>query len=226
MPGRAGAQVDRGHGRLLVGEQLHPRRPGRDPGDEADEAVRGDDRVVDPDAVLRARRDDDRLRERAGRPADHLGRDRVEVGGEARTVDVVEQRRRYAFSWSANSLWIARWRRSRLGAERSASERAVEQAVGPAVGVTERLRDALEAHRERAEDGRAGRLDAAQRAVVAGAERERDEDERERARGSPRRGGGEAGPRCESGAGRRDAPDCQAQRRRSRAALPGHGEPV
>ncbi len=34
---------------------------------------------------------DDRLRERAGRPADDLRGDGVEVGGEARAVEVVEQ---------------------------------------------------------------------------------------------------------------------------------------
>ena len=37
-------------------------------------------------------RDHDRLRERAGGPADHLGRDRLEVAREARPVDVVLQR--------------------------------------------------------------------------------------------------------------------------------------
>ena len=62
---------------------------------------------------------------------------------------------------------------------RSASERALEEAVGPPVAVAKRLRDALEADRERPEDGRAGGLDTAQRAVVAGAEGHRDEDERE-----------------------------------------------
>ena len=54
---------------------------GRDAGHEADEAVGGDDRVVDANAVVRAGGDDDRLRERAGRAADDLGGDRVEVAG-------------------------------------------------------------------------------------------------------------------------------------------------
>ena len=84
--------------------------------------------------------------------------------GEARAVDVVELLRRYAFSWSANSLWIERWRSSRNSvAELLGVAARGEEAVAPGVRVAERLRDALEADRERAKHGRAGRLDTAQR---------------------------------------------------------------
>ena len=113
---------------------------------------------------IRARRDDDRLRERAGRAADHLGSDRVEVGREARAVDVVEQlaqvcvllERELALDRALAKVAHLRPQLLGLGACR-------EEAVGPRVGVTERLRDALEAHRERAERGRSRRLDAAHR---------------------------------------------------------------
>ena len=100
-----------------------------------------------------------------------------------------------------------------------------EEAVGPAVGVAERLRDALEPDRERPERRRAGRLDAAQRAVLVRAERERDEDERgedEDAHDEPTA----KRSRAARGNGRGDTPDGQAQRRRSRAALPGMARPV
>ena len=47
--------------------------PGRDLRDDADEAVGGDDRIVEADAVVGARGDDDRLRERDARATDDLG---------------------------------------------------------------------------------------------------------------------------------------------------------
>ena len=61
--------------------------------------------------------------------------------------------------------------------------------------------------------------------LVARPERERDEHERredEHADDEPTA----KRPRAARGNRRGDTPDCQAQRRRSRAALPGHGEPV
>ena len=98
---------------------------------------------------------------------------------EARAVDVVQQlaevlvllERERALDRALSELPY-------LGAERLglASARS-EEAVGPGVGVAERLRDALEPDRERPEGGRARRLDAAQRAVVARAEGERNEDQ-------------------------------------------------
>ena len=54
----------------------------------------------------------------------------------------------------------------------------VEQAVGPAVRVTEGLCDPLEPYGERTQHRRARRLDTGERAVLSRAERERDEDER------------------------------------------------
>ena len=149
-----------------------------------------------------------------------------EVGGEARAVDVVELlaqvlvllEREIALDRALAK--VAQLRPELLGvAARS------EEAVGPGVHVTERLRDALEADGERAKRRRAGRLDAAHRARVVGAERERDEDERREDEDADDEATPER-PRAARGNGRGDTPDCQAQRRRSRAALPGHGEPV
>ena len=147
--GCAGPQVDRGCSCRLVGEQLHPCEIGRDACDDADEAVGGDRRVVQADAVARARGDDDRLRERARRPARDLRDDGVEVSGEARAVDVVELRaqvlvllqRELALDCPLQEVAV-------LLAEPFGLVARGEQAVGPAVGVTERLRDALEPDRE------------------------------------------------------------------------------
>ena len=115
-----------------------------------DEPVRRDDGVVDPDAVLRAGCDDDRLRERARRAgrSPRPRRDRSRPGSAGRP-GTRRSRRRDSFSWRANSFWIARWRRSRTSRGALRLGAGVEQAVGPAVRVTERLRDALDADRER-----------------------------------------------------------------------------
>ncbi len=129
---------------------------------------------------FRPRRDHDRLRERSGGPADHLGRDRLEVAREARPVDVVLQRaqivvllqRELALDRPLAQLPVLDAQALGLGSGRA-------QAVRPLVGVSERLRQALEADREGLQDGGAGGMDAAQLAVLTGAEGHRDEDQRE-----------------------------------------------
>ena len=172
-----------------------------------------------------ARGDHDRLRERTARPSRDLGRDRIEVGGEARAVDVVEQLPQVDVLLEGElALDRALAKLLHLGAELLGLRAGGEQAVRPAVHVAERLRDALETHRERPQRRRPGRLHTAQRPRVVRPERERDEDERredEQADDEPTT----KWP-VTTGIRRGETPDCQAQRRRSRAALPGHGEAV
>jgi hypothetical protein len=175
----ARSHVESGRGGLLVGEELNESRTTGDPRHAPDEPVPGHDRVVEPDPVLGARCDDDRLREGAGRAADHLGQDRVEVVGEARAVDVLVQapqvlvllERELALDHALPELAVLLLQPLGLGPR-------LEQAVGPAVRVPERLRDAFEADRERTEDARARVLHAGERPVVLAAKRERDQDER------------------------------------------------
>ena len=163
---------------------------------EADEPVSGDDGVVDADAAIRARCDDDCLRERPCRPADHLGGDGVEVAREARAVDVVEQtsqglvllERELALDRTLTEI-------ANLDTEALRIRACGQEAVGPAVRVSKRLRDPLEPDRERAQGRRSGGLDAVERAASSRAERDRDEDERTRAPESPRRVDAEVGLR-------------------------------
>src|SRR5919106_1383620 len=221
------AQVDRGDGRVLVGQQLHACRPVGDARDEADEAVRGDDRVLHAYTVVGPRRDDDCARERARGHADDLGDDRVVVPREARAVDVVEQpsqgvvllARELALDDALAELAILLLQAFRPRAR-------VEEAVGPAVHVSEGLRDPLEADGERPQDGRAGGVDAREPAVLAGAKGEGDEDERE----EHERAHGEAASKSPGASWRqrrgRKAPDGHAQRCGSRAASSGHDERV
>ena len=126
IPGALVRRSTAGRRSCLVGEQLDARGSRRHAGHEADEAVGGDDRVVDANAVARARRNDDRLRERPGRPADDLGGDRLEVAREPGTVAVGQQapeivvllERELALDRALAQLLDV------LGGSRSASERA------------------------------------------------------------------------------------------------------
>ena len=157
---------------------------------------------------------------------DDLGGDGVEIRREARAVEVVEEtpevdvllERELALNRALPEVAI-------LGPERLRLAARVPQAVRPAVDVTEGLRDALEPDGEGPQRRRASGLDAAERARLARPERDRDEDERRDDEDADDETAAKR-TRPASWNRRRDAPDCQAQRRRSRAALPGHGEPV
>ena len=76
---RVRLDVEGGHGALLVGEQRHPRGARVDAGHRPRNPSSVTTGSSTRDAVVRAHRDDDRLRERARRTGDHRG-------GEARVV--------------------------------------------------------------------------------------------------------------------------------------------
>ena len=174
------AQVDGGDGALLVGEQAHARGAARHLRDRADEPVRGHDRRVDADAVVRACGDHDLLLERRRGPCDHLGRDAVVVRGEGGRVAVLEQaleddvllQRRLVLDHLLLQQLVLGLQILVLGAR-------VEEVLRPAVRVPERARDPLDADLEWLQRARDGALGVVQRPVRALAEGGGDQRERE-----------------------------------------------
>ncbi len=214
-------------GGFLVGEQLHAGGTRGHSRDDADETVRVDHGVVHADAEVGTGRDDNGLVERAAGAGDDLGSDVVVVLREARPVDVREQApERLGLLLRELGLDRALPELAVLGAEAFGLAAGVEEAVGPAVRVAERLRHALEADGERAQSGRSGGLDTGERAVVAAAERERDEDEREEDEAADDDPAAQHAGAAVAEGGRRDAPDGHAQRRRTSAASSGHDSRV
>ena len=116
----------------------------RDPRDRADEPVGGHDRRIDDDAVIGAGGDDDRLVEGARRLRDHLGGDAVVSCGNAGALLVVQEalepdvllQRGFVLDHLLLELLV-------LGAELLVLGARVEQILRPAVGVSERPRDAF-----------------------------------------------------------------------------------
>ena len=217
-------QVDRRDGALLVGEEAHARGPARHLGDGADEAVRGDDRRVDADAVIRAGGDDDLLLERRGGTGDHLGRDAFVVGRERGGVAVLEQ------ALEDDVLLQGRLvldhlllEQLVLGAQLLVLGARVEEVLRPAIRVAERPRDPLDGDLERLQRARDGALRVVQRPVGAlaerdGDQREREQDEQPQHDPAPEGTGAAGGKRTRGG-----TPDGEAQHRRSCGAVAWHG---
>ncbi len=73
--GRVGREVDRRDRALVVRQERDPRCARANPADRPDEPVGSDDGVVDPNAVVSADRDDDRLGVHGRRTRDDTGRE-------------------------------------------------------------------------------------------------------------------------------------------------------
>ena len=220
---RARLDVERRHRELLVGEQRHPRRAGVDPRHATEEPVLGDDRRVERDAVVRADRDDDVLREAARRTGDHRGGEARVVVREARPVAEREQR-----------LELVVLVRGELVLDRLLAQRLVllakplrvgargEERIRPAVDVAERLRDRSPA----IVNGRraaAAALSAEANGPASGLpERERDQREREHDEHTHHDAPPEGGGRSRGGLAGGGTPDVDAQHRRACGAMTGH----
>ena len=181
--GRVRAQVERGDGARLVGEQRHPRAPARHLRHSADEPRRGDNRVVEVDARVRAGGYEHLLLELARRAADDARGDAVVVAGEGGALAEAQQPPELGVL-AHGRLVLDRLLAETLvlPAELLVLRLRIEHVARPAVQVFERLRDALGRNLERVEDGGAGALDVVERparglAEVHAQERERDDDE-------------------------------------------------
>ena len=221
--GGVGREVDRGDGALVVREERDARRARADPAHRSDEPVGGDDRVVDPNAVVAADGDDDRLRVRCRRTRDHPGGETAEAVREPRAVPEVEQLSEPVVLAEGQLPLVDLLAQQLVLVAKALGVRArVEEAVHPGVDVAERLGDPVGSHLEGAQHGGRSRLRARHRAVVVLAEREGDEHEREENeptddKAPPHRGGGSRGRLA---CGR--APDGHAQHRRASGAVPWH----
>ena len=156
---RGGLDVERRHGELLVGEERDPSGAGVDARHAPEEAVLGDDRGIEGDAVVRADGDHHILREPAGRPGDHRRREARVVVGEARAVAEREQRLELVVLVCRELILDRLLAQGRiLLAELLRVGASRQQRVTPGVDVAERLRDALARDRERPQDGRGSAL--------------------------------------------------------------------
>src|SRR5207244_1603170 len=160
-------QVDGRRRALLVGQERDSSLASRDERDGADEAVGGDDRGVEADAVRRPRRDYELLLELARRTREHPRVDRREVGREARAVDVPEllpERRVLGRRPSVLDLLLAQV--VDLGLQPLGPGARVHEAAEPPVRVAERRRYALRSDLERPQRRRPAALEAVQRPAV------------------------------------------------------------
>ncbi len=172
------AHVDRGHRALLVREQSHSCRARAHARDGADEPTLVHDRVIDLHTVLRAGRDDDRLRERPGGTTDDLRGDSVEVVGEPWALVIVEQpAERFVLGGVDLAAGELLTKLLVLGLEALGLGACAQKPVEPRVAVSERLRDAVGRDLEGAEHACCTVPSRSERALVLGAERERHEDE-------------------------------------------------
>ena len=166
---------------LLVGEERDEGRVAEDLRDVADEAVLGDDRVVDADAVLAAGRDHDRLVELAGGIGQDLGSHRsvrvVRVGRQLLDLqDLLVLRRLLRGRGDLDRLLTPLLD---VLAQLLVLVLRVEDVRRPVVSVLERARDAIRGDLERAQDGRARALEAVQAAVRRLPEIDRDHHQRD-----------------------------------------------
>jgi len=180
---RSRTKVDGRGGRLLVGQQLDDRDPARDLGHLSDQAVGRDDRVVQPDARVRAGSDHDLLLELARGPPDHADGDPAVVRREARAVSKAEQ--------PSELLVLARGGPALdhflaevvdLPAKPLVLRLRARKPADPARGVAERPRHALGGHLEGTQAAREAALHPVQPATrglpeVDADERERDDHE-------------------------------------------------